>query len=206
MASWQNPTMAIFGHKTASKTEGNSIPSGAPEIHPGRFTFFFRKENPFSNWFLRDITDGEVTYNCNEQRMMAQKALLFGDHDTYREIMKARSQGAQKKLGRDVKPFVEKVWIENRRPIVAETNILKFSQHHDLAVLLLETEGTRLVEASKYDKIWGIGLDESHPDARHPERWPGENILGDVLTYDVRPVIRKMFDAGEIPAPTGYRP
>jgi ribA/ribD-fused uncharacterized protein len=41
------------------------------------------------------------------------------------------------------------------------------------------------VEASPYDRIWGIGLAAEHEDVSRPSRWRGLNLLGFAL-MDVR--------------------
>ncbi len=46
---------------------------------------------------------------------------------------------------------------------------------------LLATGELTFVEASPYDKVWGIGLDMNHPDATEPSKWLGKNLLGKVL-------------------------
>jgi len=46
---------------------------------------------------------------------------------------------------------------------------------------LLSTGNKILVEASPYDKIWGIGMDKENPNALNPEKWNGENLLGFAL-------------------------
>ena len=121
------------------------------------FTFFWRGWP--GQWFRSYFKDKDGNeYTHAEQYMMAQKAKLFGDEETFRKIMKAEKPSEQKALGREVRNFNEKVWRENRDRIVYQANVLKFMQNPKLKELLMATGDTILVEASPVDKIWGIGL------------------------------------------------
>ena len=149
-------------------------------------------DGPLSQWEPCVFTVDGVEYNCAEQYMMAQKALLFGDHDTHAMIMESESPRTQKKLGRVVDGFDEDVWHEeedNGMPrcwnIVRRGNLAKFSQNPCLRELLLETGDALIAEASPEDRVWGIGLGEDDPAAREPANWRGLNWLGEVL-MDVR--------------------
>lgn len=91
-------------------------------------------------------------------------------------------QAKIKAAGRRVSGYNETTWLRNRERIVEEGNIAKFSQNEDLKTKLLNTGDTILVEASKYDKIWGIGLTEDDPRAWNENTWNGLNLLGKALT------------------------
>ena len=54
----------------------------------------------------------------------------------------------------------------------------KFAQNPLLRQHLLSTGNRVLAEASPVDRLWGIGLDATHPDAGFPSRWTGRNLLG----------------------------
>lgn len=147
-----------------------------------KFTFFFSESSPFSQWYRCSFTAHGLTFNCAEQFMMTAKALLFGDQEAAQEIMAAQHPREQKALGRKVRRFDEAKWAACREQIVREGNRAKFTQNPDLLASLLATRGTMLVEASPYDRVWGIGLAESDPRARDPRTWRGLNLLGLLLT------------------------
>lgn len=62
-----------------------------------------------------------------------------------------------------------------------ESCYAKFYQNSSLRKTLIQTENKILVEASLYDKICGIGLDENNPKILEPNNWNGLNLLGKVL-------------------------
>lgn len=144
-----------------------------------QFTFFLRGE--FSQWHMQAFTIDGIVYNCCEQFMMAQKARLFGDTATEAEIMAAGTPKEQKALGRKVANFDADMWNAVARDIVYRGNYAKFTQNADLREKLLATIGTTMVEAASYDKIWGVGLDESDERIRSSSNWQGTNWLGEVL-------------------------
>jgi ribA/ribD-fused uncharacterized protein len=147
-----------------------------------RFTFFFRPEAPFSQWYPARFELGGHIFNCAEQYMMYGKALLFGDAEIAAEILEAASPKQHKALGRKVRHFAEPAWKAQREQIVADGSRAKFTQNPELRQALLDTAGTELVEASPFDRIWGIGLAAGDRRADDPSQWRGQNLLGKILT------------------------
>lgn len=146
------------------------------------FTFFWKDKDCFSNWYMSEFTQGDITFNCSEQAFMYHKALLFDDKKTAEKVLNTKHPRDQKALGREVKNFDSKIWDKISPKVMYEVNELKFSQNPDLYKQLMETGDTELVEASPKDKVWGIGLEETHPDAENKLKWRGRNLLGQVLT------------------------
>lgn len=141
-----------------------------------------------SQWFQCSfIVDGQY-YNCAEQYMMAEKARIFGDEEVRQQILAEYSQMAMKKLGRKVRGYDDLIWKAKRFGVVVKGNVAKFSQNEKLLNFLISTGDKILVEASPKDIVWGIGLEESSPDAIRPCKWQGENLLGFAL-MEVRNII-----------------
>ncbi len=134
-----------------------------------------------SQWWPASFTVDGIGYPTAEHWMMAEKARLFGDEAGLATVLAAGSPGAAKAAGRKVQGFDEQRWKRARFEIVVAGNMAKFTQHPDLRDYLITTGHKVLVEASPYDRIWGIGLSTNHADARHPSRWRGRNLLGFAL-------------------------
>jgi len=135
----------------------------------------------FSQWYEAPFKAAGGRYLTAEHFMMASKASLFGDESTRTQILRAPTPKEAKKLGRHVANFDEAVWERERFAIVVAANEAKFSQNPALRTFLLGTGDKVLVEASPLDRIWGIGLAADHPNAAHPARWQGLNLLGFAL-------------------------
>lgn len=122
-----------------------------------------------------------VRYETAEHFMMAGKARLFRDDEMLAQILASRTPAEAKALGRSVRDYDDVAWGRARWQIVVEGNVGKFGAHDDLRAFLLGTGERVLVEASPRDRIWGIGMGASNPDAQHPARWRGQNLLGFAL-------------------------
>lgn len=139
-------------------------------------------ESCFSQWWMCDFVVDEVKYCCAEQYMMAEKARLFQDDEMLKAILTAKHPKQMKEFGRNVKHFDAEIWENHCYNIVLKGNIAKFAQNPALREYLKTTGNRILVEASPRDKIWGIGIGKSNPQAENPLSWRGKNLLGFALT------------------------
>lgn len=180
------------------------------DIHDGKFTFFW--DGPFSQWYHSEFVIesgnkigsydyGSIRFVTTEQYMMFKKASLFEDHATATLILQAVHPRDQKRLGRSVMNFEPEVWEQECGKIVYDGNYAKFTQNPNLYRELMATGDSILVEASPYDKIWGIGLSEEVARITPVNQWQGTNWLGEVLTSlrdDLRAEERNRLQALEI--------
>lgn len=151
----------------------------------------------FSQWWREDFFSVVNSYFCMEQYMMAEKAGLFEDQEIREQILKCDDQKQIKALGRKVKGFDQKVWDNFKYSIVLNGNWCKFSQNRLLREFLLSTGEDVLVEASPYDGIWGIRLSASAPEAKNPQKWQGQNLLGFAL-MEVRDELRRVTQNAQL--------
>jgi ribA/ribD-fused uncharacterized protein len=146
------------------------------------FVFFY--QGPFSNWHRATFTDpvSGITFANSEQAFMWWKADFFRDFGTRDMIANATHPAKAKELGRMITGYNDKAWNLMRFCYMSYVNYLKFSQNPDLAAEL-EATGNRLpVEASPYDKVWGIGMGLNEEGVENPDNLKGSNILGLVLS------------------------
>lgn len=134
------------------------------------------------NWFPVKIEKDGLIFQNSEAYFMWMKAKLFGDNHIANKIVKSDQNPAMmKKLGQLVKNFDQQVWDNKKEELMYEANLQKFGQNEDLLEKLLKTKDAILVEASPYDKVWGIGLTAADAKKGGQELWKGENLLGKCL-------------------------
>ena len=146
--------------------------------------------------------------------MMHHKALLFNDHPNAAAVLKATHPRQAKALGRAVANFNEEIWSSARLQIVHDANVGKFTRvvseedlcrgtggHGEpiatsggsLRAVLLATGERELVEASPFDRIWGVGFRPADAPFFRDE-W-GLNLLGQALMA-VRTELRAAEEGG----------
>ena len=163
-----------------------------------RYLFFWGHQVPedgtitsscLSQWYPASFELEGIIYPTAEHWMMASKARLFADDEVLKQILESTDPKTAKALGRKVKDFDDDVWKSNCRRLVTEGNVAKFSQNESLRTFLIGTEDHVIVEASPFDRIWGIGLSVSNEKSKHPATWLGQNLLGFAL-MDVRAKVK----------------
>jgi ribA/ribD-fused uncharacterized protein len=166
---------------------------------PIEFCFFWGHKNSarlaagkfcFSQWYLSPFVVDGVSFATAEHWMMAEKAKLFNDEAIFEQILTAPTPNEAKILGRKVRNYDDAVWNAHKFEIVKTGNIHKFSQHDAMRFFLLSTKQQVIVEASPYDRIWGIGMSQDDPRATLARTWDGENLLGFAL-MEVRDLLNE---------------
>lgn len=143
---------------------------------------FFHSTNRLSNWYPKGFIIGGVHFNCVEQWMMFIKAWLFGDVKVAAMVLAEADPYQQKKLGRQVRGFDKRVWDRHARDLVYVGKKAQFDQNPGMKGYLMSIDCDEFVEASMYDKIWGVGMSEYNPLIRDKKNWRGKNWLGEVVT------------------------
>jgi hypothetical protein len=189
------PALVIANREATRRAlDSNPLLQTCKISHSTKQLFFL--SGPFSQWYSCEIIAPEkffgiaLAFTSAEQFMMAAKADVFQDAEAFKKIMKTRNPRVCKDVGRSIRNYVEAEWAQIRFEAVAAINHLKFSQNALLKAALQLTNGYELVEASRNDKIWGIGLDIEDKGLLNRELWTGQNLLGKAL-MQVRDILIK---------------
>lgn len=151
------------------------------EEAPVLFWHEYEEKGYFSNWYPSPFVVDDVCYNHVEQYLMAQKAKLFHDVESYAAILKAHTPKECKALGRNVDPFHAETWAKVRYEVLKAGVRAKFNQNEGLKQLLLATGNCVIAEASPLDDLYGIGISAEVAKDVSPDDWSGENLLGKAL-------------------------
>ena len=150
-------------------------------------TLFFTKASPLSNFHPSQFELEGRIYNCAEQYIAYEKALLFGEPDIAAEILRERDPWIQKRKATNLPNFAETQWKDHATAILKPVLTAKFMQNEPSFILLnekaflLSTGDNVIGEASPNDQLFGIGMSLNNPSAVDYYLWCGGNLQGSTL-------------------------
>lgn len=165
-----------------------------------KHVLFYSWRDPFSNHyrssvpFFTPIHEREgVSFRTGEHMMMYEKAMLFGDAGTAKEILGVYRAQDAKILGRKVKGFNSKLWDDSKENIVERICYCRLVYDNDLrrSSITHRLRGRNFVEASDRDIIWGVGLNEDNPMIHDEHNWRGQNLLGKAWDRAIDSLVEK---------------
>ena len=104
---------------------------------------FFREINPLSNFYSSRFNYDGVTCISSEQLIQANKAKLFGDMDTYNQILCSNTSIECKNLSRQIRNVDESKWQEEAARICLPGIRAKFLQNPHIMDILLNKTGSK---------------------------------------------------------------
>lgn len=143
--------------------------------HPIRFYSVGDEYGEFSNFAPFPIVIDGKRWPTSEHFFQSQKFLAPKDQE---DVRRAKTPAIAARMGRDRKRKLRNDWESRKVNVMARALRAKFSQHSELAELLLSTGEAKLIEHTDADAFWGNGGDDS-----------GKNMLGRLL-MDLRSQLR----------------
>lgn len=154
---------------TKNEKLGHNLPINKHAYGPIKFYHSDQPWGEFSNFSKHSIFVDQKIWPTVEHYYQASK---FTKMDDKERIRRASTPTLAKQYAQEMlTPLLQTEWSEIKKEVMFKGLRAKFSQHPDLAELLISTNDRVLIEHTKNDFFWGDGGDGS-----------GDNHLGHLLT------------------------
>lgn len=142
-----------------------------------------------------------IKFNCAEQAYQFYRAACVNNLEASQSILKCADPKDIRLMGKKLDPSVKWDQIKDEKMKMIVLN--KFTQNKELALKLIGTGNTRLIEATRCP-YWGAGL------TLGSREWgkgyfPGQNKLGELI-MEVREELRPLFQQAVMPQPESISP
>lgn len=169
----------------------------------GNYIFFYKDwvANFHQSEFVHHTPFGpspeDVVCYTSEQAYQLDKARYFRDMELADLILHTQDPQTCLLLGNRVRHFDAKSWDKVKSATMRHAVREKYEGNAYLARKLIDlvADGNTLVEASPIDTYWGIGMGIDNPDIGDPEKWKGQNELGNILTRVAHDIADKLGNA-----------
>ena len=137
------------------------------DVEEIRFYSVSEANGEFCNFAPFPIVLHGKTWPTSEHYFQAMKFEKPADREA---VLKAKTPMEAARMGRDRKRKLRRDWESVKDNVMREVVMAKFTQHPELAALLLATGQAQLIEHTANDNYWGDGGDGR-----------GQNKLGKIL-------------------------
>ena len=165
---------------------------------------FFGEINPLSNFYPSSFTHEGVQYISSEQLIQANKAKLFGDIETYNEILCCITLLECKNLSKQIRNVDERKWEEEALNACLPGIRAKFYQNTNVMDTLLNKTGMKRIVECTSDRLWGTGVPLGDPECLDPTKWISQGILGQILECIREEVVNSRRHFYHQPPPTSH--
>jgi GTP cyclohydrolase II len=154
---------------TKNQKLGHQLPLDEIPVDEGEIRFYHSDQpwGEFSNFSPHSIFIEGVNWLTVEHYYQAQK---FIEPELKEKIRLSKTPTLAKDTATEMKNLQRGDWAELKEDVMLKALRGKFSQHPELAKLLLSTIPKRLVESTSNDTFWGESIDGE-----------GQNMLGELL-------------------------
>lgn len=139
-------------------------------------------EHPLSTQFPCSIIYSDEEYKSVEHAYLCHMARVFGKFDLAKQIQESRHAGEARKLSRRITDEAERFqWEKDNTEFMEELLMIKAEQCERFKSCLMEVKEYIIAETTT-NKFWGSGSSKFVTENSTPEYWPGQNVLGALLT------------------------
>ena len=144
---------------------------------------FFRKYSKLSNHHPARFMINREVYSCSEEFYLSEQCLAYGHRRAAAAIRATNDPAEMVKIAKVCKGPIKKWNVDASYGCMKTGCREKFNQNPELKDYLMSTNYKTLVEGSKFDKRWGVGLYFNDPAIDDQSNWPPDarNDLGRVL-------------------------
>ena len=150
--------------------------------------------HPLSNHFPCKLRVYEKEFRSLEHAYFYYMATEFGKHDLAAQIQGCKHAGEVKKMSKEIhEDDVRWEWEKNNISVMKDLLLVKAQQCEQFRACLLENKDTLLAEATP-SKLWASGLSPYVTENCAPSFWPGQNMLGALLTDLTQALLKENKD------------
>jgi len=166
----------VIGHKS-----GDEVCQAKPKNE--NMCVFRSYKNPLSNHFATPIKvfDEKDDFKSAEHAILWRMSVDLDMHELAQEIREAPHAGAAKALSKQIDDEVRYEWERVNEMTFRVILYEKFRQCAAFRECIVNNKDKIFAEATS-DKRWGTGLGPAITARTDPTYWPGNNLLGAILT------------------------